>query len=73
MELHEALSSEFPAADDIHDGVRRNNRLAQVSQCRQRWVEDFLALHRLEGYQHKNVTPYMHSLMYQTRYEDMEI
>ena len=30
MELYEALSSEFPAADDIHDGVRRNNRLVQV-------------------------------------------
>ena len=58
MELYEALSSVFPAADDIHDGVRRNNRYRFTAMQAKRWVE------RLEGYQHKNVTPYMHSLVY---------
>ena len=64
QELYEALSSVFPAADDIHDGVRRNNILVQVSFHCNAGKEDFLALNRLEGYQHKNVTPYMHSLVY---------
>ena len=28
------------------------------------WIRDFLNLSRLEGYQKKNVTPYMHCLVY---------
>ena len=30
----------------------------------QQWIRDFLDLSRLEGYQRKNVTPYMHCLVY---------
>ena len=28
------------------------------------WILDFVALSRLEGYQRKCVTPYMHNLVY---------
>ena len=30
----------------------------------QQWIRDFLNLSRLEGYQKKNVIPYMHCLVY---------
>ena len=75
MEIYEELSSESPSADVVHSRVNHTTLSHSVSSesCTsiytpimqaQQWVIDFVDLGRLEGYQKKNVTPYMHCLVY---------
>lgn len=78
LSLYDILCSETTSADELHTKVDTCTSYIICSMCSmylindpnmtllqsKKWVEDFLALGRHEGYQKRHVTPYMHAIVY---------